>query len=743
MAQLKSTNITGNLSVTGEIVEQGEKIKSKYISGLSVSGKTVTYTKGDGTTGTITTQDTTYSSASSVSKGLAQVYNFYNSAATYSGTLPGSPITSTAPTVNAVTTTAGKYYGVEADKDGRLFVNVPWGSTTYSVATTSANGLMSADDKKNLTYYVKGTQTASTNAWTGTLSQVSALYEGLTIRYKLPYAGTSTGATLNLTLSGGTTTGAKKVYRYGTSTQITTHFSASSVITMTYDGTNWVVDAFYDSNNYAYVRQYTTTTDASYPILFAYETTLPDSYDTKYARKATGFTYNPSNKFLKVPTDGSTGGFKTESALFSQNDAGIPIICNGQGTREIAIGIDDTSTDSDYNTYEFPDKDGTVALISDMPNWWRAASNLRGTNNSNKTITYANTLYSFANGNVASSSNKPKAGDFIIDTYGSIYVVVSATTTNCTATQRWMSSAPWTCLEEGTLITLSDGTQKPIEEVKQGDLLLGYDFEKNKTTEAVALVCTATVEQDNTDYLIFSNGEYLSCTSEHEIYSATHKKYMFVKDLKEGDKSLNEKGEEIEIYSIHRWICSMGYKRFYQLVSSNNTYYANNVLNAMHPINKFNWLSYSSQQEIPEEIMSIFKADAEEFSCYEFLVKDKDFLKKSVNYQTNIKTRQNKIAMLKEKLLATDYIAIKKSEGLEVDENIINERQSARSEINKLEEEINTIYQPAYNNLLVSHSTIGEDILLSDEEKRIKYFRIACKRDNDNLEKFKRYYCNK
>lgn len=532
MAQLKSTNITGNLSVTGEIVEQGKKIKSKYISGLSVSGKTVTYTKGDGTTGTITTQDTTYSSASSVSKGLAQVYNFYNSAATYSGTLPGSPITSTAPTINAVTTIAGKYYGVEADKDGRLFVNVPWGG-----------GVSSSQVEQSI------------------------------------------------------------------------------------------------------------------------EAALSDYYADSVAPK--------------------------------------------------------------------------------LRQWWRAASNLRGTNNSNKTITYANTLYSFANGNVASSSNKPKAGDFIIDTYGSIYVVVSATTTNCTATQRWMSSAPWTCLEEGTLITLSDGTQKPIEEVKQGDLLLGYDFEKNKTTEAVALVCTATVEQDNTDYLIFSNGEYLSCTSEHEIYSATHKKYMFVKDLKEGDKSLNEKGEEIEIYSIHRWICSMGYKRFYQLVSSNNTYYANNVLNAMHPINKFNWLSYSSQQEIPEEIMSIFKADAEEFSCYEFLVKDKDFLKKSVNYQTNIKTRQNKIAMLKEKLLATDYIAIKKSEGLEVDENIINERQSARSEINKLEEEINTIYQPAYNNLLVSHSTIGEDILLSDEEKRIKYFRIACKRDNDNLEKFKRYYCNK
>ena len=40
----------------------GQQINTTYIKGLSVSGRTITYTKGDGTTGTITTQDnnTTY-----------------------------------------------------------------------------------------------------------------------------------------------------------------------------------------------------------------------------------------------------------------------------------------------------------------------------------------------------------------------------------------------------------------------------------------------------------------------------------------------------------------------------------------------------------------------------------------------------------------------------------------------------------------------------------------------------------
>jgi hypothetical protein len=38
----------------------GQAINTTYIKGLSVSGKTITYTKGNGATGTITTQDTVY-----------------------------------------------------------------------------------------------------------------------------------------------------------------------------------------------------------------------------------------------------------------------------------------------------------------------------------------------------------------------------------------------------------------------------------------------------------------------------------------------------------------------------------------------------------------------------------------------------------------------------------------------------------------------------------------------------------
>lgn len=53
-----ATNATNATKATQD--STGQQINSTYIKGLSVSGKTITYTKGNNTTGTITTQDTVY-----------------------------------------------------------------------------------------------------------------------------------------------------------------------------------------------------------------------------------------------------------------------------------------------------------------------------------------------------------------------------------------------------------------------------------------------------------------------------------------------------------------------------------------------------------------------------------------------------------------------------------------------------------------------------------------------------------
>ena len=113
--------------------------------------------------------------------------------------------------------------------------------------------------------YIVGTQTAATNAWTG-VTKESALKAGKTIAYYLPYAGNSSAATLNLTLSGGGTTGAKNV-KYNSnnsaSNNVTTHYGAGSVIQMTYDGTYWRVAAgYYDTDGISNARYRTQWANA-------------------------------------------------------------------------------------------------------------------------------------------------------------------------------------------------------------------------------------------------------------------------------------------------------------------------------------------------------------------------------------------------------------------------------------------------------------------------------------------------
>ena len=111
--------------------------------------------------------DTTYSAATSTALGLVKVgYTesgknypveldaddkmFVNVPWTDTNTTYSQATSSTLGLIKIGYTESGKNYPVELNTSGQAFVNVPWTDTTYSVATTSANGLMSSADKTKL-----------------------------------------------------------------------------------------------------------------------------------------------------------------------------------------------------------------------------------------------------------------------------------------------------------------------------------------------------------------------------------------------------------------------------------------------------------------------------------------------------------------------------------------------------------------------------------------------------------------
>ena len=140
---------------------------NKGITNLSVSGKTITFTKGDGTTGTITTQDTntTYgnfkgaTASADGGSGLVPAPTKGNEGKYLKadGTW-GTPANTTYADMKGATSSAAGTHGlVPAPAAGKqsqyLRGDGTWATptnTTYSDATQSAHGLMSVDDKKKL-----------------------------------------------------------------------------------------------------------------------------------------------------------------------------------------------------------------------------------------------------------------------------------------------------------------------------------------------------------------------------------------------------------------------------------------------------------------------------------------------------------------------------------------------------------------------------------------------------------------
>lgn len=105
---------------------------------------------------------------------------------------------------------------------------------TYMAAVGSAPARWVMTNFQDLSDYeplIVGTQSAATGSWAGT-APFAELHHGQKILYWLPYNG-SGNATLNLTLSTGSTTGAKNIYHSGT-TRVSTQFLAGSIIRLVY-----------------------------------------------------------------------------------------------------------------------------------------------------------------------------------------------------------------------------------------------------------------------------------------------------------------------------------------------------------------------------------------------------------------------------------------------------------------------------------------------------------------------------
>lgn len=115
------------------------------------------------------------------------------------------------------------------------------------------------------------------------------------------------------------------------------------------------------------------------------------------------------------------------------------------------------------------------------------------------------------------------------DKSGTISIKVTDELYGSTVTIKQDWSSKGSCVAEGTLVTLADGTQKPVEQLTGNELLLVWNF-RTGTFDVAPILC---IDSDPAEIyeiinLHFSDGTVVKVVSEHGFWDATLGRYVYL-----------------------------------------------------------------------------------------------------------------------------------------------------------------------------------------------------------------------
>lgn len=175
---------------------------------------------------------------------------------------------------DTTTFTSSPQWIIGRNAEGAVFISNWVSKGNYLTPTYFNSSGMPAASSGKVIPYIVGTGTVA-GTWTGTLSGLTAYYDGLLILYKTPVAGATT-TTLNLN-----SLGAKTIYTSGT-TKLTTHFPANQPMLLVYstdtDNGCWKAVDFYNSDTRPQAQCNTAAATAAKVADMTYFTATDKSY---------------------------------------------------------------------------------------------------------------------------------------------------------------------------------------------------------------------------------------------------------------------------------------------------------------------------------------------------------------------------------------------------------------------------------------------------------------------------------
>ncbi|MFI5868095.1 polymorphic toxin-type HINT domain-containing protein [Streptomyces sp. NPDC051546] len=106
----------------------------------------------------------------------------------------------------------------------------------------------------------------------------------------------------------------------------------------------------------------------------------------------------------------------------------------------------------------------------------------------------------------------------------------------------------------GTLVLMADGSARPIEEIRIGEVVAATDPASGETAPRAVVDTIRTPEDREFTDLTLEDGTELTSTVHHPFWSATHQQWREAKDLTAGDQLRTAEGANVSIAGTRDWI---------------------------------------------------------------------------------------------------------------------------------------------------------------------------------------------
>ena len=246
------------------------------------------------------------------------------------------------------------------------------------------------------------------------------------------------------------------------------------------------------------------------------------------------------------------------------------------------------------------------------------------------------------------------------------------------------------------MIAMADGTEKPIEDIKPGDLIKSWNPVTKTFTAAVAIVSQRTgANRDFTAYN-FEDGRALVAFGTHFIYDTVEGSYIDIQAINRNRKVLNIDGNAVS-WAGKRGVHYHGKrKKRYNLISSNNLYFANGILAANTPSNKLEYIEDWGKGILEPEIRTVWEQDCDDYNTITAVTGDLAVYEELRDVYGAYTEAQHQINLNKKKLNDSDYKAHKRIELSLPDEEwetFKKDRQDWRDKINENEAKLAQAHQ--------------------------------------------------